>query len=154
MKYLPNYSVCFVCGDANEKGLRQRFRLENDYVITNLEARPEYIGHGAVHGGVPTALLDEAMGLSATVKKNTVCVTAELNIRYLKPLIVNKTYIVRGCLVADKKILCETYGEIIDKDLNIFIRATGKYVPLPKDRSHKIHPLVFNYKNIHKKGIE
>ena len=86
MEYIPNYAHCFVCGDTNEKGLRHRFWIEGDYVTTNLEATPDYIGHGAIHGGVVVALLDEAMGLSATIKKNCLCVTAELTVRYLKPL--------------------------------------------------------------------
>jgi uncharacterized protein (TIGR00369 family) len=140
LKYIPNDARCFVCGHANEKGLQCRFWVEGDYVVTHLKTIPEYIGHGAIHGGVSVALLDEAMGLSATIKKNCLCVTAELNIRYLKPLTADNTYTIRGRLVADRKILCETDGAIVDEDLNVYIRAAGKYVPLSKERSRQIHP--------------
>ena len=143
MKYIPNYHECYVCGDANKNGLQYRFWVENNNVTTKIQGRRELIGHGAIHGGIIAALLDEAMGLSATIKKNRLCVTAEFTVRYLKPLDIDGIYIVRGNLLADKIILCETYGEIVDEDNNILIRASGKYVPLSKEQSKKIHPDVF-----------
>jgi uncharacterized protein (TIGR00369 family) len=144
LNYLPNYEKCYVCGDSNPEGLQYRFWVENDFVVTHIKNKPEYEGHGMIHGGVSLALLDEAMGLSATYKTNRLCVTAEITIQYLQPLAINKTYIVRAQLVSNRNILCKTYGEIIDGDRRVLIKSTGKYVPLSRALSHKNNPQVFN----------
>jgi uncharacterized protein (TIGR00369 family) len=143
LDFIPNYAECFVCGESNKKGLKNRFWVEDGCVTTRFHAKNDHVGHGAIHGGISVALLDETMGLSATITKNRLCVTLELSIRYLKPLMLNNIYTVRGCLVSDKNILCETRGEIIDSDCNILVQATGKYVPLSEEKSHQIHPNVF-----------
>lgn len=143
MQLVKNDNKCFVCGDDNKKGLQYRFWLHDNEVITKLKNNEEYIGHGAMHGGIAATLLDEAMGLISTIKKNTLCVTAEFTVRYLKPLTLEGKYTVKGRIDRDRTILCETSGEIIDEDLTVFVRATGKYVPIPREVSSRIHPDAF-----------
>lgn len=158
MKYIPNDSRCFVCGDANPKGLQQRYWIDGEFIVTRLTGRKEFAGHAGLHGSIAAALIDEAMGLSSTLSKRRLCVTAELVIRYLKPLQINGNYLVKGRLTEDKKILCKTYGEIIDENLTVFIKATGQYVPLSKKQSQQVYPDVFSPKikttGIPSKGAE
>jgi uncharacterized protein (TIGR00369 family) len=145
LKLLPSHHECFICGDKNVKGLQFRFWYDGEFVTTKLEGKPEYIGHGSIHGGLAAAVLDEAMALTATLKKRTLCVSAEMIIRYLKPLEVGHVYTVRAKMVADRKILCLSDGDIIDEDSNIFVKASLKSVPLPKEKSLKIHPTMEEY---------
>jgi uncharacterized protein (TIGR00369 family) len=108
--------------------------------MTTLKGEQEYLGHGSIHGGITAAILDEIMALSATLKKRTLCVTAEINIRYLVPLTVGETYLVRANVVSDRIVLCETYGEILDEKLTPCVKASMKCVPIPRQKSLQIHP--------------
>jgi len=143
VKELPNDSLCYVCGNANDKGLQRNFYIDGKVVTARFQGEDYHKGHGSIHGGIAAALLDEAMGLAATKIKNTLCVTAEITVRYIRPLEVNNVYVVRGHMIADKKLLCETYGDIVDSDNNIFVKAYGKYVPVPKEDSREMYPNVF-----------
>ncbi|MBN2159336.1 MAG: PaaI family thioesterase [Spirochaetes bacterium] len=136
---IPNHKACYVCGDQNHRGLKHRFWLEGGHVVTTIEQREDYIGHGFIHGGISAALLDEAMALSATIAKERLCVTAEFTVRYLKPMSANGTYLVKGRLLSDRKILCITFGEVSDMNNEIYVKATGKYVPVSKEESDRIH---------------
>jgi uncharacterized protein (TIGR00369 family) len=79
---------CFICGINNPIGLKTRPQRDEAagraWMTVTIPA--EYQGwEGVVHGGMIAALLDEvsayaAMGVSKQI------VTAELNIRYLKPV--------------------------------------------------------------------
>ncbi|HBV97295.1 MAG TPA: hypothetical protein DEF36_09635 [Desulfotomaculum sp.] len=143
MILLPSDNGCYVCGVMNKKGFNNPFYVDGDFVVAFFEGSIDYKGHGPIHGGVPAALLDEAMGLGVTYSKKILCVTAEITIRYLKPLHINGSYTVRGRMVKDRKLLCEAYGEIIDHEHNRYVKAFGKYVPLTKAQSCELYPDVF-----------
>lgn len=143
MTLLLNDNGCYVCGNLNKKGFNNQFFIEGDFVVTFFDGSIEYKGHGPIHGGVSAALLDEAMGLGVTYFKRMLCVTAEITIRYLKPLQINESYTVRGQMVKDKRLLCEAYGEIIDNKQNKYVKAFGKYVLLTKELSYELYPDVF-----------
>ena len=145
MEHIPNYPPCFICGDKISKGLNQLFCFEDNYVITKFVAREEHMGHKAVHGGISAALLVEAMGLSVALIKNRLPVSAEMTIRYIKPLIMHEHYIVRARLEKDRRLLCFTYGEIIDKHQNRLVTATGKYVPLSKEITYQTDPAIMEF---------
>ena len=143
MIQLPGDTGCYVCGELNKKGFNITFYADDNLIVAFFESCAEYKGHGPIHGGVSAALLDEAMGLAVTVLKKTLCVTAEISFRYLKPMHVNGSYTVRGKVIKDRKLLCETYGDIIDAKNNLYIKAFGKYVPLSEERSYKLRPDIF-----------
>lgn len=144
MRLLPSDDGCYVCGKLNKKGLKRFFYIDEDgFVMTYFKGVVDYMGHGSIHGGLSAALLDEAMGLSATYFKGVLCVTAEITVRYLKPLHIESRYTVRGRMVNDKKLLCEAYGEIIDERENKHVRAYGKYVPVPEEQFYELYQDLF-----------
>jgi hypothetical protein len=62
MRELPHTKSCFVCGEANPAGLRQRFETDGRVVRARFTPRPEHAGFtGVVHGGILATLLDEIM---------------------------------------------------------------------------------------------
>jgi acyl-coenzyme A thioesterase PaaI-like protein len=91
--YQPNSSHCFVCGLANLIGLHLRFySTEMGVVKADCIIPDQYQGYpGIVHGGVVSAMLDEAAGRSLMINdkfpdpmKPRFMFTAHLDIRYRK----------------------------------------------------------------------
>jgi uncharacterized protein (TIGR00369 family) len=138
-KRLPNSTGCYVCGSENVRGLGVTFEYEDGVVSTHFVARPEYCGYNdRVHGGVMAALLDEVMGWAPSVINRRFCVAAEIVIRYLKPLPIGQTVIVRGEMTADRGRLWEARGEIVDAAGTVYARGTGKYHPLSEEQTQNV----------------
>jgi uncharacterized protein (TIGR00369 family) len=139
MKLLPNYAGCYVCGDANPRGLAVRFLREGESVVTRFVPHEDHMGyHGRVHGGVLSALLDETMGWAPCVRMKRFCVAVELQVRFLRPAPIGAPLLVRGEMTADRGRLWETRGEIRDEAGALVARATGKYFPLSAEETQAI----------------
>jgi uncharacterized protein (TIGR00369 family) len=102
-------SGCFVCGLDNPAGLR--IQLEVDSEIGTASSRvvidQRFQGwQGVVHGGILATLLDE-VAIYACRGQGEQFVTAEINVRYRKPVPVD------SCI--------ELKGRIVEKRRKIFI---------------------------------
>lgn len=98
---------CFGCSPHNDRGLRLQFRHDGHEVVCNytaprhLEGAPEI-----VHGGLQATLLDEVMGVAVRVAlgrelgdeaaPSAQIVTAELKVRYRRPVPVREPLVVRA----------------------------------------------------------
>ena len=89
---------CFVCGDANPRGMRLEFDQDDARrrIVGRFRLGPEYQGgKGFIHGGIIATVLDEAMG--KVCRFNEVrAVTAELTIEYLQPVPVDGDIVVEA----------------------------------------------------------
>jgi len=89
---------CFVCGSHNNVGLKLNFELdrENHQAICSTVISDEYQGwDGIVHGGIIASMLDGSMVYAckrvyACKSMDLACFTAELTVRYKKPVPLNK----------------------------------------------------------------
>ncbi|MEZ4599204.1 MAG: PaaI family thioesterase [Syntrophotaleaceae bacterium] len=89
---------CFVCGLDNPSGLKARFTTdrENNRSSCRLILDARFQGWAdVVHGGVISALLDEAC-IYAGLGLGRQLVTAELSVRFRKPLPVDREVLVSG----------------------------------------------------------
>jgi len=111
---------CFVCGQENVSGLQAVFSCDqaNLRSCCHLTISDRFQGwQGVVHGGVIASLLDEACIYAGRSLGETL-VTAELTVRYRKPVPVGKEVTVRGeVLERRRKVLTvkarlEANGEI------------------------------------------
>jgi uncharacterized protein (TIGR00369 family) len=126
----PGFPNCFVCGKDNPRGLRISFSVEEDGVRASFSPDRTLVGYeDVIHGGVISALLDEAIIWAAYAATKRFGVTAELNIRFHKPLTVQEEYIVRGRLIENRGKLLIVESVITDEEGNPYARATGKLVP-------------------------
>jgi uncharacterized protein (TIGR00369 family) len=92
---------CFVCGPENPIGLQVDFQtdLQAGTSFASLQLSANYQGwQDVVHGGVIAALLDEACIYACRTKAEQ-CVTAELQIRYRKPVPVGAQIVLTGQLL-------------------------------------------------------
>jgi uncharacterized protein (TIGR00369 family) len=140
--FLPTYRGCIVCGDkeSNPHTLSLRFRATGDGVETSYT--PDSLQEGymnIVHGGIISALLDETIGWACACSARRYFVTAELNIRFVKPLQVNTRVTVHGHCTGQTSKFSEGQGEILGEDGTLYARAKAKYFLLPEPESRRVH---------------
>jgi acyl-coenzyme A thioesterase PaaI-like protein len=140
---MPKYKTCFVCGWENKRGLNLTFRSEGDYILTDFEPEPDLCGwEGIVHGGIVSAVLDECMGWTGCPDTGYSFLTAELNVRFLKPVKGNARYLVKSQIHTKKGRFFTATGELSDKDGNILAKASvnsSLYQTKPSQRNHNEH---------------
>ena len=76
-----------MCGEHNSLSFRLRFEHDEEgKVYSSFQSFPELQGYaGQMHGGIISALLDSAM-THCLFHRNVEGVTAELTVKYLKPV--------------------------------------------------------------------
>lgn len=84
MKLLGD-DMCFACGKRNPIGLKLSFEDVDGKAKASFIPLREHQGYvGIVHGGIITALLDEAMAY-ACLMKGIAAVTVEIKVRFRSP---------------------------------------------------------------------
>ena len=114
----PN--TCFGCGNSNPRGLGLEFTETDEGVEVEYAVPPELAGApGIAHGGIIATVLDEALCMTAYAKLNTVVVTGELTVRYLRPVPVETPIVARGRIT-------ETKGRSAFIEGGIHLASTGE----------------------------
>jgi len=123
---------CFGCGADNPRGMKLVFELDHDArkVSGRFRLGLEYQGANRIlHGGIIALLFDEAMG-----KLNRLhgvrAVTAELNVKYLRPVPVDAEIIVEAREDSrDGRNLIHR-AEMRDPAGKVFARSKGRFVAI------------------------
>jgi uncharacterized protein (TIGR00369 family) len=128
---LPYTRHCFVCGAHNPHGLQLRFRGEPGGVRAEFRPRAAHAGYtGIVHGGVVASALDEIMFWAAAYAGRQFYLSAEMNIRWSRKVVVDQAYRLVGRQVRQQRRVCFTAAELLDENHHACASATGKYLPL------------------------
>ncbi len=136
MKLLPAYLKCIVCGRENHRGLKMRFSLDGDVIRSEVPFTDEFCSFkDVVHGGILTAVLDEAMGWAASHGSRRMCQAAELRIRFVKPVQAGDKVQVVARLDRDRKRVIEASGELLYPDGTVLVKGSGKFMPLDADQA-------------------
>ena len=88
-------SLCFVCEDANDRGLRIPFFLDDEAGTVTAEFTLTEAFSGApalAHGGVLMAICDEAMCWATIAVAKTWALTAGNGHRFLRPVRLGRPY--------------------------------------------------------------
>ncbi|MDD2494579.1 MAG: PaaI family thioesterase [Tissierellia bacterium] len=131
---------CFVCGIENEGSLNTKFyELENGELMSI--SYPNEIHQSypdRMHGGVISAILDEIIGRAIMISDpNAWGVTAELNIKYKKPVPFNKPIRAVARITRNSRLLFEGTGEIILEDGTVAAQGYAKYVKMSLKKMEK-----------------
>ena len=133
---IPEFPDCFVCGRKNPQGLQTKFTVQNNEAKASFVPDKTLVGyHNAVHGGILSALLDEVIIWACYGATRRFGVTAELNVKFRKPVVVDKKYSIEGRLVDDKGKVWIAEARIMDDTNSICASAVGKVIPMSKGES-------------------
>lgn len=127
---------CFACGKENPIGLQLKFEYTPEGVLANFMPVREFQGFvNILHGGIITTLMDEAMA-HAIIAKGYQGVTARMEVKFQKPVIMNELVVVRGKILWEKRKLIKASSEI-EQNGEIKAQATADFfVPdaLPEEQ--------------------
>jgi acyl-coenzyme A thioesterase PaaI-like protein len=125
------HDECLLCGAANPLGLKLRFRVQPDGSVLALFACPEALRSypETLHGGVVSALLDAAM-TNALFAVGITGVTAELTVRFVAPVSLNRGALVRGSVEKDAHPLYYVRAGL-EQDGTLKARASAKFLVKP-----------------------
>ncbi|MDP9338243.1 MAG: PaaI family thioesterase [Acidobacteriota bacterium] len=121
---------CFGCGGANDGGMKLTFTQDNANrrIVGKFILGPRYQGGGGMgHGGIIAVLLDEAMGKVCRFR-DARAVTAELDIKYLKPVRVDEEITVEAFETDFKGRNIFQTGEIRNTAGEVLARGTARFV--------------------------
>lgn len=138
MKYKVNRKQqvsknCFVCGIENHDSLKTKFyELENGELMS--VSTPSSVHQSypdRMHGGVISAILDEIIGRAIMISEPEAWgVTVELNIKYKKPVPLDKQVKAVGRITRNARLIYEGTGEILLEDGTVAAIGYAKYVKM------------------------
>jgi uncharacterized protein (TIGR00369 family) len=127
---LEDDNYCFACGKKNHCGLKLSFSYSNGKLT--FEFIPDKIYQGykdIIHGGIITTVLDEAM-IQTAIAEGILPVTAEINVRFKKPLMANEKTIAEAEIIRKSSRLIEAQSSLLKKsDGTIIAEASAKLIP-------------------------
>nr|HEV7953016.1 PaaI family thioesterase [Candidatus Acidoferrales bacterium] len=129
-------NVCFGCGGANTAGMKLEFEadLETGRVTGRFKIGKDFQGSmGMLHGGITALLMDEAMGKVCALS-NVRAVTAELSVKYLRPIQVDQEIVVEAFQVKREGRDMYHEGTISNTAGKVLARGLGRFVVInPED---------------------
>jgi uncharacterized protein (TIGR00369 family) len=127
MKQLRDNQRCYVCGKKNPAGLSVDFEINAEARSIRASFTPADIHQGyegIVHGGILSALLDEAMAKLA-YGLGIPAVTAEMTVKFRSPAAPGEELSISGRLKHETHRLIEAEA-VIQKGPVIIAEAKGK----------------------------
>jgi uncharacterized protein (TIGR00369 family) len=122
-------SCCFCCGKDNERGLHLEFSYPGKGEAETSLRVPEYFQgwRKVTHGGFLSTILDEVMA-HACIGLALTAVTAEITVRFKKPLKTGSRIKAVGKAVEIKGHVINTRGWIYDDEGNAVALADARFV--------------------------
>lgn len=127
---LQDDNHCFACGRNNRCGLKLSFNYSNGRLTTEFIPSKIYQGYkDIIHGGIITTVLDEAM-IQAAIAEGIMPVTAEINVRFKRPLMVNEKAVAEAEIIRKSPRLIEARSRLLkESDGSVIAEAYAKMIP-------------------------
>jgi acyl-coenzyme A thioesterase PaaI-like protein len=128
-------SQCVICGESNRNGLGVRFEPNTTGVHAWLRVPRDWQGYEAVvHGGIVAGLLDDAMWHAIYHLTGRWTVTAEIQVRYKRPVSIEQPIWITGWLDRTHQRLLRAAAEIRQGSDQgpIQAAAQGRFMPAPE----------------------
>lgn len=132
MNALEEHSHCLLCGKLNPRSLKLSFKLDDDGCVgTFFKPGLVFQGYdGILHGRAISALLDSSM-THCLFLNNIRAVTADLRIRFVKPVPCNTCIYIRAYITSSKFSVYGLRAEILSEG-RILAWAQSKFVDFPE----------------------
>lgn len=131
MEFIDDH-FCFACGPENKQGLCVSWAVQDQTTFTEFIPDKKFQGwQGIVHGGILATLLDEAMTRLAWIVCGT-ALTAELNVRFLRPAKIGEKIFVLGEIIEQNKKIVYMRASLHRNDSQgeIIAKSTGKAIKI------------------------
>lgn len=144
MRRFPSYPGCPVCGtpEANPHTLGVRWEWESSTRTVVGRFRPgiHHLGYeNRLHGGLLSALLDEAMAWACAVRMGSYCVTGDLHVRFKGAVPVGETVEVTGRADGDGwGPYVRATGEARGTGGTLLASAVATFAALPRSESERL----------------
>ncbi len=161
MNKQPNSYFCFICGVKNVGGVHVNFYETPPLpgsgdgaapieILARFTGQSHHQGYpGRMHGGIITGILDETIGRAINIgegeQPTTWGVTAELTMRFRKPVPLDVELTARGRIIRDIQHIFEGEGELYLPDGTVAATARGKYVRLKLDAIADVDPAALGW---------
>ncbi len=140
---LPWSDSCFVCGEQNPKGLGLRFSTDGEVVMLRANLDPLLQGYpGHVHGGIISAMLDEAMGWACSVAAHRMHYTVDLKIRYRRPVPAGEPIVVKARMLERDIQVAHGWGRIENGAGKLLVTGEGRFYPLSEEEHEQLIPML------------
>ena len=128
---------CFGCSPDNSIGLQMHFIEEGEEIVSQWEPREHFHGYDNVlHGGIQATLMDEIASWVVYVKVRRSGVTSKMDVRYLKPVFVDKGIItLRARIKAMRRNLADIEVKLYNNDEVICAEAIITYFTFSIEKS-------------------
>lgn len=149
MKKQYNADDCFVCGIKNSSSLGMHFyELKGNILLGVAQAKSIHQGYPSrMHGGIITALLDEAIGRAINIyEKDTWGVTVKIKMTFKKPVPLNEPIYALAIISENRNRMFEGFGVLLGADKKtVLAEANAKYMKQDiKNIADHIHLEGFN----------
>lgn len=128
---------CFGCGNQNPSGLRLRFRPLDDGGVwaTFTPSRDHAVYMGMTHGGILSAIADEAMSWAVT-HAGDLGVTARMTMTFRRPVRLGQDIRVLAWVVGRKARAVDTRAEIRDPESGeLLAGAEGRFMRVTPEQA-------------------
>ena len=141
-KKQPGSKNCFICGRENPAGLGLEFYTTSPGICrAELKLSSDYEGYpGIVHGGIIASILDETGGRAYMDDPNHFMVTAQLNVRYRKPVPIETPLVAIGTKGERRGRVSHARSEIQDLDGQVLADAELVLVDIPEEHLDNVDP--------------
>ncbi len=139
MEELPGSKGCFVCDitGENPRSLKLKILWDETKSQTVVPFVPEasWCGfEGFVHGGILTAICDDAMAWASRKESDAWSVTANISIRFLRSVQVGAPYEARGELLRRDGKKFHTQAVVRDQEGKACVEAKAVFVEVPEEK--------------------
>lgn len=134
LKKQTNSKMCILCGIENPGGVNASFyEMEDNSVIALFSFKEIHQSYPErTHGGMISAMLDETIGRAIwAIEPNTWGVTANLQVKFRKPVPYEIPLKAIGSIIENKSRLFKGVGKIETMDGEVLAEAEATYVKLP-----------------------
>jgi len=126
---------CFGCSPNNIYGLRMEFVEEGDFIISEWIPVDYFSGYkNVLHGGIQASLMDEIASWVVQIKLKTAGVTANLNIKYKKPVFIsNDKILIKARIEKYMKKIAYIHTELYNSEGELCSEGEVKYFIYPEE---------------------
>lgn len=130
---------CFVCAPHNPIGLHLDFYLDGEVIKAKWKPEDQYQGYpNVLHGGIQATLLDEVASWAVYVIGGTGGVTSRIEVKYLKPVLIDKGSIaLTAKIIERKKRIMTMRSGLFDREGVLCTEALVDYFVFPEEVARK-----------------